>query len=72
MIFSAVNSAKSFTTFPSILKYAKVIPLYKTGQKHLVNYYRPISLLSPIAKVFEKLLYVYQTSKVINNQQFGF
>ena len=64
-------------TFPSILKYAKVIPLYKTGPKHLVNNYRPISLLSPIAKVFEKLLYVrlenfFSCKKVINNQQFGF
>ena len=52
------NKSYDLGTFPSVLKYAKVIPLYKTGPKHLVNIYRPISLLSPIAKVFEKLLYV--------------
>ena len=52
------NKSYDLGIFPSILKYAKVIPLYKTGPKHLVNNYRPISLLSPIAKVFEKLLYV--------------
>ena len=52
------NKSYDLGTFPSILKYAKVIPLYKTGPKHLVNNYRPIFLLSPIAKVFEKLLYL--------------
>ena len=72
------NKSYDLGTFPSILKYAKVIPLHKTGPKHLVNNYRPISLLSPIAKVFEKLLYVrlenfFSCKKVINNnQQFGF
>ena len=52
------NKSYDLGTFSSILKYAKVIPLYKIGSKHVVNNYRPISLLSPIAKVFEKLLYV--------------
>ena len=71
------NKSYDVGTFPSILKYAKVIALYKTGPKHLVNNYRPISLLSPIAKVFEKLLYLrlanfFSCKKDINNQQFGF
>ena len=71
------NKCYDHGTFPSILKYAKVIPLYKTGPKDLVNNYRPISLLSPIAKIFEKLLYVrldkfFSCKKVINSQQFGF
>ena len=52
------NKSYDLGTFSSILKYAKVIPLYKTGLKHLVNNYRLISFLSPTAKVFEKLLYV--------------
>ena len=71
------NKSYDLGTFPSILKYAKVILLYKTGLKHLVNNYRPISLLLPIATVFEKLLYLrlenfFSCKKVINNQQFGF
>ena len=66
------NKSYDLGTFPSTLKYAKVIPLYKIGSKHVVNNYRPISLLSPIAKVFEKLLYVrlenfFSCKKVINN-----
>ena len=71
------NKCYDLGTFPAILKYAKVIPLYKSGQKDLVNNYRPISLLSPIAKVFEKLLFIrldkfFSYKKVISNQQFGF
>ena len=37
--------------FPSILKIAKVIPIFKSGEKQTVNNYRPISLLSPFSKV---------------------
>ena len=43
-------------TFPKVLKIAKVIPIYKSGQKDNVNNYRPISLLSPLFKVIEKLI----------------
>ena len=43
--------------YPDELKIAKVIPLFKSGDKTLVNNYRPISLLSIINKLFEKLIY---------------
>ena len=43
--------------FPSALKIAKVIPVYKTGNKTLVNNYRPVSILSIFSKLFEKLVY---------------
>ena len=63
--------------FSDILKQAKVIPVYKSGPKNLPSNYRPISLLSPVSKVFEKLLYVrlekyFSLHNVITNQQFGF
>ena len=44
--------------FPSILKIAKVIPVFKSGEKQTVNNYRPISLLSPFSKVIEKIIKV--------------
>ena len=44
--------------FPAVLKCAKIIPLHKSGSRYTTNNYRPISLLSTISKVFEKLLYV--------------
>ena len=49
----------SFTTgvFPAILKTAKVIPIRKKNSKLEVSNYRPISLLSNIDKIFEKLMH---------------
>ena len=71
------NQCYEVGIFPSILKSAKVIPVYKSGPKDQINNYRPISILSPIAKIFEKLLYnrlekFLFSNKVITNQQFGF
>lgn len=36
---------------PRNLKIAKVIPLYKSGDKHLIKYYRPVSLLPLLSKI---------------------
>ena len=46
---------------PNALKIEKVIPLHKSGSKQAVESYRPISLLSPLSKIVEKLI---QTSLV--------
>ena len=48
----------SFSTgvFPAILKTAKVISIHKKNSKLEVSNYRPISLLSNIDKIFEKLM----------------
>ena len=43
--------------FPSELKISKLTAVYKTGQPELMTNGRPISVLSPFAKIFEKLLY---------------
>ena len=43
--------------FPGCLKIAKVLPLFKKGDESLPCNYRPISLLSSLNKVFEKVLY---------------
>ena len=49
----------SFSTgvFPAILKTAKVITIHKWNSKLEVSNYRPISLLSNIDKIFEKLMH---------------
>ena len=49
----------SFLTgqFPSVLKIAKVIPIHKKQSKVDIANYRPISLLSNIEKIIEKLMY---------------
>ena len=41
---------------PNYFKTAKVIPIFKSGNKNLVSNYRPISLLTTLSKVLEKLI----------------
>ena len=70
----------SFATgiYPDSLKIAKVIPIFKNkGDELLVSNYRPISLLSNINKIFEKLAYSRLYSflnlySCIYELQFGF
>ena len=63
--------------FPDKLKLAKVIPIYKTGDKKNMNNYRPISILSFFSKMFEKIMHNYvmdfmSEHEVIFKYQFGF
>ena len=69
----------SFTTgvFPSVLKTAKVVPVFKKDSKLDYSNYHPISLLSNIEKILEKLMYkrlytFLNKNNVIYNLQFGF
>ena len=64
-------------TYPQSLKCAQVVPIYKGGPKDLCTNYRPISLLSPINKIFEKLiysrLYTYlEQNSMLSSHQCGF
>jgi hypothetical protein len=63
--------------FPDILKIAKVIPLFKSGDKYIVSNYRPISLLSVFSKVLERLMYnrmieFIELYDILYTHQFGF
>ena len=42
--------------FPNYFKTAKVIPIFKSGNKNLVSNYRSISLLTTLSEVLEKLI----------------
>ena len=43
-------------TFPLVLKIAKVMPFFKKGDPSRCTNYRPISLLSNLSKIIEKLV----------------
>ena len=69
----------SFLTgqFSSVLKIAKVIPIHKKQSKVDYANYRPISLLSNIEKIIEKLMYkrlsdFLDVNNLIYSLQFGF
>lgn len=49
------NISIATKTFPTQLKHAHVCPVPKTSSPRMCDF-RPISLLSPIAKIFEKLV----------------
>ena len=71
------NLSFSSGTFPSRLKIAKVIPIHKKDSKLLYSNYRPISLLSNIDKIIEKLMHkrlimFLEQHKILFSQQFGF
>ena len=53
-----INEYSVLGVFPDFLKMARVTPLFKSGDKSLCKNYRPISILSHIAKVFERLVHV--------------
>ena len=42
--------------FPEEFKLAKVLPIFKSGDKQNVQNYRPISILSFFSKIFEKIM----------------
>ena len=52
-----INSSFSKGLFPKILKQAKVIPIFKKGDQQDCNNYRPVSFLSNISKIIEKLVH---------------
>ena len=55
-ISNLCNRSLEYGIFPEILKLAQVIPIHKKESKLDVSNYRPISLLSNINKIFEKVM----------------
>jgi hypothetical protein len=63
--------------FPAQWKVAQIILILKPGKPNVVTFYRPISLLPIVSKVFEKLflkrlLPMVKNKRLIPNHQFGF
>ena len=63
--------------FPSVLKTAKVVPIFKKDSELDYSNDRPIYLLSNTEKILEKLMYkrlytILNKNNVIHNLQFGF
>jgi len=71
------NKAILTKTIPVEWKSALVTPLFKSGTLNDLNNYRGISVLPPIAKVFEKIIssqiiIYFNCNKLFFNGQFGF
>lgn len=74
---SIINSIFKTGIFPRTLKNTKVIPIFKKGDRSIISNYRPISILSSVSKIFEKLFVSRLNSylkkfNLLNDRQFGF
>ena len=63
--------------FPNSCKIARIAPIYKTGAEDETNNYRPISILTCISKIIEKIIYARlikftKKHQVIHANQYGF
>ena len=71
------NLSLSTGIFPSRLKTSRTVPIHKNGRADLCDNYRPISLLSTLSKILEKIVSIQlvnhlELNKLIYKNQFGF
>ena len=77
IIAQIFNKSIDSGNYPSKLKMAKVIPVFKSDDEPDPNNYRPISLLSCFNRIFEKLVFKRLKSFIDKNNilysfQYGF
>ena len=76
-LFHILNLSFNSGVVPLQFKIAKVIPIFKSGDKPSMDNYRPISLLSTFSKIMEKIVALRLTSfldenNILSKWQFGF
>lgn len=72
-----INKSVESGVFPSLLKLAKIIPIFKKSDPMDIENYRPISVLSVFSKIFEKIMYKRIVDfcikfNLLSNSQHGF
>ena len=72
-----INCSLNTGTVPQAIKIAKVVPIYKKGDKDNPINYRPIAILPFFSKFFEKVMYsrlsiFVEKSNIIFSSQHGF
>ena len=77
ILIHLLNQSLTQGVFPDELKIANVIPLFKNDDRMMFNNYRPVSLLSTLSKVYEKVMYnrlidFLEAEKILYEKQFGF
>ena len=72
-----INKSFSDGVFPRVWKCAKVIALFKDGDKSIKHYYRPISILPTISKIMERSAHIQlspflEVNRLLSQSHFGF
>ncbi len=76
-MFFCINLSLTTGVVPQSAKIAKVLPLYKSGEKINLSFYRPISILPTFSKILERVVYNRLNSylnklNIIVAAQYGF
>lgn len=71
------NQCISNSIFPDLLKIARVIPIHKTNEEFLFKNYRPISILSSVSKILERIIHdqmieYFSSLELFYSSQYGF
>ena len=74
---TAYKKCISEDVFPKSMKIAKVVPVFKDGEKNLTSNYRPISILGNLSKIFEKVIHKrlmnsLEKVSILSENQYGF
>ena len=77
ILFKIFKASLEEAVFPERLKIAKVIPVFKKGDKENMESYRPISILPVFSKVLDRIMYnrLYEYSmnnNLLYENQFDF
>lgn len=72
-----INKLMQEGSFPENLKKARVVPVFKSGNRLELNNYRPISVLSAVSKIVEKVILkrfeaFLSANNIISKYQYGF
>jgi hypothetical protein len=76
-LLHVINLSLKHGYFPDNMKLAKVLPLFKSGDKMMFSNYRPISILPIFSKLFERVMYnkilnFIEKQRLFYINQFGF
>ena len=76
-ITSLINKSLTSGIYPNDLKIAKIIPIFKGGERNKMENYRQISILNAMNKIFEKIVYNQlldhaNQNNIFTPHQFGF
>ena len=77
ILFKIFKASLEEGIFSEKLKIAKVIPVFKNGDKENIENYRPISILPVFSKVLERIMYnslyeYFMNNNLLHKNQFAF
>ena len=72
-----INRSLATGIFPTQMKTARLIPLYKNSDNQQITNYRPISLLSTFFRILERVMYnrlisFFKSKKILYKHQYEF